>query len=120
MRKVIAADIAVSLSENRFTMGLLAIYLAMGMFTAFFRIFSVLFAVTLVMNVMAYNERSGFERFMAAMPVKRSAIVTARYVEMVGLSAMLIIAQYLLSNILPGIARQSAGESCCSARSWSM
>ena len=65
MRKVIAADIAVSLSENRFTMGLLAIYLAMGMFTAFFRIFSVLFAVTLVMNVMAYNERSGFERFMA-------------------------------------------------------
>lgn len=110
MRKVIAADIAVSLSENRFTMGLLAIYLAMGMFTAFFRIFSVLFAVTLVMNVMAYNERSGFERFMAAMPVKRSAIVAARYVEMVGLSAMLIIAQYLLSNILPGIARQSAGE----------
>ena len=96
---VIRSDFSIMKAENKLALLLPLLYAAMSVVNMFFRAFCILFVVTLVLSAMTYNERSGFERYMSALPLGRRAAVTARYAEAVGLTLLLLAAEFALSQL---------------------
>ena len=99
MMSVIRSDFSIMKAENKLALLLPLLYAAMSVVNMFFRAFCILFEVTLVLSAMTYNERSGFERYMSALPLGRRAAVTARYAEAVGLTLLLLAAEFALSQL---------------------
>ena len=99
MMSVIRSDFSIMKAENKLALLLPLLYAAMSVVNMFFRAFCILFVVTLVLSAMTYNERSGFERYMSALPLGRRAAVTARYAEAVGLTLLLLAAEFALSQL---------------------
>ncbi|MGE4352616.1 MAG: ABC-2 transporter permease [Oscillospiraceae bacterium] len=111
MNKVIAADFSVIRSESKLLMLLPLIYTAIGVINTFFRIFSVIMVISIMVNVMGYNERSGFDRYLITMPVSRKMIVITRYVTAIGLALIISALQFALSRLrIANIAAMAPGE----------
>ena len=112
MKSVLAADLAVLRSESKLTFILPLIYMAIGLTNQFFRVFCAVMMVTLVINVMAYNERSGFDRGLLILPVSRRDIILARYIAAVCLAGGALVIQYFLCRVvrLGNIQPQSGME----------
>ena len=100
MKTVFAADLAVLKSENKLTLILPLFYMVFGLASPFFRVFCTVLTVTLVINAMAYNERSGFDRGLLVLPVSRKTVVLSRYAEALGLSACMLAVLCLLSQFI--------------------
>ncbi|MGI6028743.1 MAG: ABC-2 transporter permease [Candidatus Heteroscillospira sp.] len=100
MRKVFAADFAVLRSESKLVLFLPALYMIIGVGSEFFRIFSAILMVTLVINAMSYNERSGFERYLLLLTVTRRDVVLARYAEALGMTVIMLLLQLAASSVV--------------------
>lgn len=99
MTKVFAADFNVLKSESKIVLFFPILYTIIGSSSSFLRVFSVIITINLIINVMGYNDRSGFERYMLILPVSRATIVISRYVCAVGLSAFMLLVQFILSRL---------------------
>ena len=100
MKSIFAADVAVLRSESKLSLLLPLAYMCMGVYSTFFRVFSVILIVGQVISIMAYNERSGFDRELLLLPMGRRKVVLTRYVEAIVLPVAMLMMQMLLSRLV--------------------
>lgn len=100
MKKVFAADFAVIMAESKWLFLLPVLYAVLGISNMFLRAFTLILVGTIIMNVMAYNERSGFDKYMCILPIKRANVAIARYVEALAMFFALTAVQYIGYMIL--------------------
>lgn len=84
----------------------------------FFMALSVVFSMLLPMNTITSDEKSGFERFAAAMPLPRGALALSRYVVGAACSALMSLAGIAAAIIIGDDPREtliSAALCFCSA-----